>query len=137
MDPIPYIHELVGTLLQEEALRADADWTSLGVIGAVEPGMQSLDAYRFSGPTGIPVATPLREQALFDALVALRENSTGPNGRSWDMCVIKFDRASGQSKIDYLYGDETDRWRIRPDNFEEVTEALRFGPSDFAEFETN
>lgn len=129
MDPIPYLHEFVGCLLDEPAIAGDATWDTLALIGTVEDGVRSMEAWRFSEQKATP--TPLRLPELSSALKVLHEHSSASDGRGWDMCILRLDRDTARTSTKFLVGDETEPWHISPDNLEAIVEALRPKESDF------
>lgn len=106
------------------------DWVSYAMAAEVSDDRIALTAYRYpeSGP-----AVPTADPDNFDRFSELRDATRGPNGETWDVAVVKIQRATGRLVLDFVAGAAADDWRITPQNIDRLPEALRPRPEDFAE----
>lgn len=107
---------------------ADSAWDTFGMVAELSEGRTAITAYRYT-TEGPPV--PSRPPQVYDLVEQLRAGTRGPNGETWDVLLVKIDRATGGLVMDFVAGADADRWRINPQNIDRLPEALRPRQEDF------
>ena len=129
MDPADIINDIVKSLLDEEVLANDPDWTTFSIMVEVTPEMVDASAYRYAA--GVPGrATPISNTDL-ELFAELQESTKGPDDATWTTCILKIDRDSGRGAVNFVYGEDAAIWRITPDNVQHAIENLRPRAEDF------
>jgi hypothetical protein len=123
------LNNIVHSLLEERALVDDPEWDGFAVIASITPSVSDMTAFRYTGD-GPGKPTPLRA-TKFDQFRRLQEATLQPDGTAWEVAIIKIDRDSKRFVANFVYSDEAELWRIRPDTAARIAENARPRPADF------
>jgi len=117
------LNDIVHSLLEERTLVDDPDWDTLSVMVAITPGVADMTAFRYTARApGKP--TPVRSPR-FDLFRRLQADTAAPDGTTWQVCIIRLERATREASVDFVYGDDAEQWRITPASRDRIGEALR------------
>jgi hypothetical protein len=117
------LNEIVHSLFEEPALVDDPEWDTFSVLASITPTVADMTAFRYTvrGP-----GKPTRVRSpRFDLFRRLQAATTAPDGMTWQVCIVRLDRATRQANVDFVYGHDAEQWRITPASRERLAEALR------------
>ncbi len=124
------LNTIVHSLLEEQALVDDPGWDSFAVIVSITPAVSEMTAYRYAGE-GPGKPTPVRATG-FSLFRDLQTATTGPDGETWEVCIIKVERDTKRGSVNFVYSPEADLWRATPETAQRIAENARPRPADFA-----
>ncbi len=124
------LNTIVHSLLEEQALVGDPDWDSFAVIVSITPAVSEMTAYRYAGE-GPGKPTPVRATG-FQRFRDLQAATTGPDGATWEVCIIKVERDTKRGSVNFVYSPEAELWRVTPESAQRIAENARPRPADFA-----
>lgn len=108
---------------------AEHEWDTFALAAEVTDDSCAMTAYRYtSGGPPVSVEPPESDDDFWD----LRDATHGPNGETWEVAVVKVDRATMGLVTEFYSGQDADRFRLAPETMETIAEALRPTAADFA-----
>lgn len=129
MDETEIMNNIVGSLLEEQALVEDPEWDSFALVAAVGPDGARLTAYRYrDDEPGQPTPIDATSPGMFRDL---QQATLGPNDEPWRVCIVKIERDTARGSVNFVYGEDAEIWRINPANPQLLPENLRPRPADF------
>jgi hypothetical protein len=123
------LNTIVHSLLEEQALVDDPDWDSFAVIVSITPAVSEMTSYRYSGD-GPGKPTPVRATG-FQLFRDLQAATAGPDGETWEVCIIKVERDTKRGSVNFVYSPEAELWQVTPESAQRVAENARPRPADF------
>lgn len=128
---VPLISEIAQALARDILSLpelAHPGWDSYAMVAEVTDDSVAATAYRYP-PSGPPLSTepPEDDELLWD----LRDGMRGPDGRTWEVAIVKIHRETAGLVIDFKSGADADPWRVTPANIEHLPESLRPRADEF------
>jgi len=121
-DQATLAHQLA-QLLATDPGYAGLPWRSLAMVGEAAPGCLSMHGFLYLPDDRAVPAFP-RNIQVFKQLKALATLMQRRDGRYWNACVVGIERASGQARFHFEYGD-AGSWLITAQNASQMAEWLR------------
>lgn len=109
---------------------AHPTWDAFAMAAEVTDDSVAITAYRYLSD-GPPISTEGPEDD--DLFWELRDALRRPDGSTWDVAIVKLQRAGGGLAIDLKTGADAAPWRVVPENMDHLPESLRPRPEDFGD----
>jgi hypothetical protein len=128
MSPEAIRSSIVHDILELPALVDDPQWDAYSTVVEVSDDEVAASAFRYAADAP-PIPSPApRDLGAFRRLRdSMRSNAPQP----WAVCIVKIDRDSARSMVNFVYPEAAGLWRVEPSTYGRIAEALRPVAADF------
>ena len=128
VSPEAILSEIVTDILELPALVGDPRWASYSTVVEVTDESVAASAFRYT-TDGPPVPSPgPRDLGAFGRL---RDSMGSDRSPRWAVCILRIQRATARSTLNFVYREDASLWRISPSTYGRIAEALRPVAADF------
>jgi hypothetical protein len=115
---------IVHDILELPELIADGQWDACPTVVEVTDDEVAASAVRY---TADPPAVPSPARRDLGAFTRLRETTHSDAPQPWTVCIVRIDRDTVRTTVNFVYAEEAGLWRVDPSTYGRVAEALRPG----------
>jgi hypothetical protein len=115
-------------ILELPELVGDPDWDAYAAVVEVTDDVVAGSAFRYAADRP-PIPSPApRDLAAF---TRLRDSMLSDANERWTVCVVRIDRDTARTTVNFVHPAEAGLWRVDPSSYARIAEALRPGAADF------
>jgi hypothetical protein len=119
---------IVHDILELPELVGDPHWDAYAAVVEVTDDAVAASAFRYAAHRP-PIPSPMpRDLAAF---TRLRDSMPSDPTERWVVCLVRIDRDTARSVVNFVYPAEAGLWRVDPSTYGRIAEALRPGAADF------
>ncbi len=118
---------IVHDILELPELIADEQWDAYSTVVEVTEHAVAASAFRYTADRP-PIPSPAPRD--LGAFTRLRESMRSDAPRPWTVCIVRIDRDTARTTVNFVYPEEAGLWRVDPSTYGRVAEALRPGAAD-------
>jgi hypothetical protein len=128
MSPEAILSAIVHDILELPTLVDDPRWDAYSTVVEVTDDEVSASAFRYAADAS-PIPSPAPRD--LGAFRRLRDSMRSGAPHPWAVCIVKFDRDSARTMVNFIYPEAAEVWRIAPSTYGRIAEALRPAAADF------
>jgi hypothetical protein len=117
------LNTIIQSVLEERVLVEDPEWDTFAMLVSIAPDVSEMTAFRYTGD-GLGKPTPLRATRL-NLFRDLQAATAAADGSQWEVCTIRIERDRREARVNFVYGEDAEQWRITPATFARIAEQLR------------
>jgi hypothetical protein len=128
MSPEAILSAIVHDILELPDLVDDPQWDAYSTVVEVTDDAVAASAFRYAADVP-PIPSPAPRD--LGAFRRLRHSMRSGAPHSWAVCIVKIDRDSARSTVNFVDPEAAGLWRITPSTYGRIAEALRPVAADF------